>query len=245
MRELVFDTRTEAPRQVGQGMASNTLKSAGRRVLPLLRAGAELIRFRTLRAPWIAAKSVAARAVWKIDVASFLTLGMYDVPVGRWRDSMAFTADLEPVLRMINWQGDGKRLTVDKLITAERLAQADIPSAPLIAVVGRDGAAHPHAGRFARWSTLDEIARALPSCPDRLFVKPATGWRGAGIIGPERHAGRWTVSGGTMSDRELALHLLETAPPSGLLVQDRTGSQAASAGPPCPLEAGAESRGPA
>jgi hypothetical protein len=148
-------------------------------------------------------------------------LGLHDQPMRRWADSLEYYTGLEPVLRMINWQGEGKRLTIDKLITAERLAAAEIPSAPLIAVVGRNSAAHPHGGRFPQWSSADEIARALPSCPDRLFVKPATGWRGDGIFGPERRHAGWAVSGRMMSDRELAEHLLATAPLSGWLVQKR------------------------
>jgi hypothetical protein len=149
---------------------------------------------------------------------------MHDQPARRWPDSLEYFAGLEPVLRMINWQGDGKRLTVDKLITAERLAAAGIPSAPLIAVIGRDAAAHPHGGRFSQWSEVEEIAAALPSCPASLFVKPATGWRGEDVLGPERHDGAWTVEGRTMSGCELAQHLLRTAPTSGLLLQERVRS---------------------
>jgi hypothetical protein len=190
----------------------------------LARIKAELIRHRRRRALLITVKCALARSIWAIDAPKFLMLGMYDQPMRRWADSMDYHTGLEPVLRMINWQGDGKQLTVDKLITAERLAMAGITSAPLIAVIGRDSVAHPHGGCFPQWSSADEIARALPSCPDHLFVKPAIGWRGDGILGPERRYNRWAVSGKTMSDRELAEHLLQTAPPSGLLLQKRVRS---------------------
>jgi hypothetical protein len=89
---------------------------------------------------------------------------------------------------------------------------------------GRDSAAHPHGGRFPQWSSADEIASGLAACPDRLFCKPATGWHGDGAIGPERRDGGWAVAGRTMSDRELAAHLLESAPPHGSLLQERVRS---------------------
>ena len=205
-------------------MALNRLARLGKKSIGVPRIAGELIRHRGLAAPMIAAKCALARVFWGSDVKTFLMLGMHDQPMRRWADSLDYRTGLEPVLRMINWQGDGKRLTVDKVITAERLAEAAIASAPLIAVIGRDSAAHGHAGRFTQWSDVDEIAVALPSCPDRLFVKPVAGWRGTGVLGPERRDGGWAVSGTTMSDRQLAEHLVETAPPTGFLLQERVRS---------------------
>lgn len=187
----------------------------------LARISAELIRYRAPIALFIAAKALLARELWGIDATSFLMLGLHDQRMGRWAESMRYMRELEPGLRTINWQGDGKRLTVDKLITAERLAQAGIASAPLIAVIGRDGAAHPHAGLFPLWSSAEDVAAGLAACPARLFVKPANGWRGDGVLGPERRERGWHVDGTTVSDRELAQRLLAQAPPVGSLLQER------------------------
>jgi hypothetical protein len=186
--------------------------------------GVELLRHRRLRALPIAARLAAARGLWGIDASAFLMLGMHEQPIRRWSDKVSYRSELEPVLRTINWAEGAKRLTVDKLVTAARFAQAGIASAPLIAVIGRDVAAHPLEGAFAHWTDIDEIARALPGCPERLLVKPATGWRGTGIFGPERNGGGWAVFDETMSDRQLAEHLLKTAPPSGWLLQERVRS---------------------
>lgn len=182
---------------------------------------AELIRYRAWTAPAITAKALLARGFWGIEVTRFLMLGMHAQRMSRWAECMGYLTDLEPGLRTLNWQGNGKRLTVDKLITAERLVQAGIPSAPLIAVIGRDGNAHPHAGSFPVSSSAEDVVRVLASCPDRIFVKPATGWRGDGVFGPERRNGEWTLSGTAISARELADRLLAAAPPAGLLLQER------------------------
>ncbi|MET0986535.1 MAG: sugar-transfer associated ATP-grasp domain-containing protein [Steroidobacteraceae bacterium] len=142
---------------------------------------------------------------------------------------MSYLVDLEPGLRTINWQGDGKTLTVDKLITAERCLQKRVPAAPLIAVIGRDSAAHPHQGLFPQLSSAREITSTLAECPDQLFVKPATGWRGDGIFGAERSGTDWKVGTETLSPDALATRLLAAAPPSGLLLQGRVRSHHALA----------------
>ena len=206
-------------------MASSSLANARK----VARLSAELLRYRRATAPAIAAKAVLARSVWGIDVTRFLMVGMYEQSMSRWGDSMSYLVDLEPGLRTINWQGDGKTLTVDKLITAERCLQKDIPSAPLIAVIGRDGTAHPHQGLFPQLSSEREIAATLAECPERLFVKPATGWRGDGIFGAERSGNEWKVGAETLSTTALAARLLAAAPPSGLLLQGRVRSHGALA----------------
>jgi hypothetical protein len=205
-------------------MASRVSPNLAERVSKLAGTGAELVRHRGPAAPLIAAKMLLARGLWGIHVPTFLMLGMYEQPMRLWGDSIEFGAGLDPVLRIINWQGDGRRLNRDKLITAERLAENGIAGAPLIAYIGRDSTAHPHGGRFAQWSCVDEIVRALPSCPDHLYVKPAIGAHGHDVLGPERCDGGWEVSGRTMTDRELAEHLLVTAPAAGWLLQERVRS---------------------
>lgn len=183
----------------------------------------ELLRHRRGAAPRIAAKAMLAR-FRGIELSRFLMLGMYNQRIARWADCMGYIADLEPGLRTINWSSDGKRLTVDKLITAERFAEASIPSAPLIAVIGRDAAAHPHQHRFPVLTSIDQIATVLAVAPDKLFAKPATGWRGDGVMGPQRTPQGWRVSDQRLSDRELAARLLKAAPKSGLLLQTRVQS---------------------
>ncbi|MET0658299.1 MAG: sugar-transfer associated ATP-grasp domain-containing protein [Steroidobacteraceae bacterium] len=206
-------------------MASPPLENARK----VARLSAELLRYRRATAPAIAAKAVLARSVWGIDVTRFLMVGMYDQSMSRWRDSMGYLVDLEPGLRTINWQGDGKTLTVDKLITAERCLQKGIPAAPLIAVIGRNREAHPHQGLFPQLSSAREISSILAECPDQLFVKPATGWRGDGIFGAERSGSKWKVGAETLSADALTSRLLAAAPPSGLLLQGRVRSHRALA----------------
>lgn len=192
----------------------------------LARLSAELIRHRSSMAPSIAAKAVIARGVWGIETTRFLMSGLYNQRMSRWPESMGYLMELEPGLRTINWQQNGKNLTVDKLITAERFANVGIPSAPLIAVVGRDCNAHPCEGLFPNLTTVEEVARTLAAAPDHLFAKPATGWRGDGVMGPERHANGWNLDGASLSDLELAQRLLKAAPPAGLLLQARVRSHA-------------------
>lgn len=181
----------------------------------------ELTRDRATAAPAIATKLVMARSLYGIGAARFLMLGLYDQPMHHWSDSMSYFKDIEPGLRTLNWQGDGRRLTVDKLITTERFAKTGLPTARLLGVIGRDRAAHPHDGLFPILSTVDEVAAVLAAAPDRLFVKPATGWRGQGAVGPERRNGQWCVRDERLSDRELATRLVAAAPPTGLLLQER------------------------
>lgn len=181
----------------------------------------ELISDRGATAPSILGKLLLARGLYGIGTTRFLMLGMYGQPMKRWPESMSYFKDIEPGLRTLNWQGQGQRLTVDKLVTTERFAKAGIPTARLLAIIGRNSSSHPHEGLFPSLSNIDEVTSILASAPDRLFIKPATGWRGQGAMGPERHEGRWLVQGETLTDRELAQRLVSTAPPTGLLLQER------------------------
>jgi hypothetical protein len=188
---------------------------------------AELARFQRLNGVATMRKALAARILLGVGPESFLMLGMGDKPRRVWRDWMSYFSELEPGLRTINWRGDGKRLTVDKLATAERLHQAGLPAAPILAVVGRDADAHPHLGQFAAPTGLEELVAMVGSWPDRLFVKPADGWRGDGIFGPERHGGSWLLEDRELSDRQLAKLLLTRSSGAGLLVQERLASHQA------------------
>lgn len=187
----------------------------------LTQLSTELIQDRHAAAPVIATKLLLARGMWGIGTARFLMLGMYDQKIGRWSDSMSYFKDIEPGLRILNWQGDGRRLTVDKLITTERFMQAGIPTANLLAVIGRNTATHPHAGMFQNLHSVEDVVQLLASAPDRLFIKPATGWRGEGAMGPTRSNGLWMVRTEQLTERELASRLLSQVPPGGWLVQER------------------------
>src|SRR5687768_11542722 len=175
------------------------MASSGTIIQRFAQLSGEVIRDRGAATPMIAAKLILARGLWGIGAARFLMLGLYAQKMDRWADTMSYLKHTEPGLRVINWRGDGRRLTVDKLITTERFSQANIPTARLIGVIGRDRNAHPHEGLFPVLSTVDELAAALASCPDHVFVKPATGWRGQGAMGPERREGKWRVSGATLT----------------------------------------------
>jgi hypothetical protein len=189
----------------------------------------ELARFQGLKAAATMRKALTARILWGVEPESFLMLGMANAPSRAWRDWMSYFGELEPGLRTINWRGDGKRLTVDKLATAERLLQAAIPAAPILAVVGRDASAHPHLGQFASPASLEELTAAVASWPNQLFVKPADGWRGDGIFGPERQGDSWLVEEKRLSNRQLAKLLRSRSSGAGLLVQERLTSHPALA----------------
>lgn len=203
------------------------MASSGSIVQRFAQLSSEVIRDRGAATPMIAAKLILARGLWGIGAARFLMLGLYEQKMDRWAETMSYLKHTEPGLRAINWRGEGRRLTVDKLVTTERFAQANIPSARLIAVIGRDRTAHAHDGMFPTVSSAEELAAMLASCPDQVFVKPATGWRGQGAMGPQRREGKWWVSGAGMTDRELAERLVNSAPPSGLLLQERLRSHPA------------------
>ena len=195
------------------------------RLLHLLRKGqmmsAELIRHQRLGCAATLSKAAAARVIRGVEPESFLMLGMEKLPAAAWGDWMSYFGELEPGLRAINWRGEGKRLTVDKLATAERLTEASIPGPRLLAVIGRDTEAHPHRGIFPHLTTAEAVLDAIPAWPDEVFVKPADGWRGDGILGPERTPSGWSVDARNLADAELAALLIDRATGAGLLVQER------------------------
>ena len=173
------------------------------------------------------AKATRARVRHGVDPAAFLMLDLQDDPASSWGDWLSYPDELEPGLRTINWAGEGKRLTVDKLVMAERLLEAGIAAPHIHAVVGRDRRAHPHEGRFPALDGVDAVVEAMAAWPDKLFVKPADGWRGDGIFGPERAESGWVVDGQAQSDRQLAERLVREASGAGLLVQERLASDPA------------------
>lgn len=203
------------------------------RLLSLVRkAGsmsAELARYQQFRGAATMRKALTARVLWGVEPESFLMLGMAEAPSRTWRDWMSYFGELEPGLRAINWRGNGKRLTVDKLATAERLLETGIAAAPILAAVGREADTHPHLGRFPTPSSLEDIVAAVASWPDRLFVKPADGWRGDGIFGPERQGDSWLVEEQKLSSRQFAELLRSRGSGAGLLVQERLTSHPALA----------------
>ncbi|HEU4604341.1 MAG TPA: sugar-transfer associated ATP-grasp domain-containing protein [Steroidobacteraceae bacterium] len=191
------------------------------RIKRAAQVSAELISLGPFDAPRAALKTLLARGFWDIEASRFLMLGLHDVHMRRWSDSMNYWRELEPGLRTINWQGDARRLTVDKLITAERLAARGLPFIAPIAVIGRDSVRHPHHDRFPHINTVEELARVLASAPPQLFAKPADGWRGTGVFGPERCGENWQLESEVLSDAQLAQRLLAAAGSSGLLLQRR------------------------
>lgn len=169
----------------------------------------------------IAAKALVARTLYGISLKHFFSLRVYERPVGDWPDYMSYFGELEPGLRTLNWRGDGKAITVDKLGTAEHLTKCGIRNAPLLACIGRDRKAHPFRTRFPAPSSPAEIEPLLAGCADDLFVKPAMGWRGKGVFRLDRAPDGWIVEDRLLTDGEAATLLLERAPPPGLLVQRR------------------------
>lgn len=198
-----------------------------KRVQRLGRISGEILRHERLRGPATLAKVLAARAGWGIEIEAFLMQGLDRRPAGAWRDSISYLNELEPGLRTLNWQGEGKQLTVDKLRTAERLADTGLPAPSLIAVVGRDHDSCPDQGLFKSFRSVVDLVPDLVKWPDDLFIKPATGWRGEGIFGARRSGENWLVDGRLESNDRFADILFERAPPAGLLVQRRLRSHPA------------------
>jgi putative polysaccharide biosynthesis protein len=190
---------------------------------------AELMSSRPTAAPRIAVKAVLARTFWGIEATRFLMLGLHDERMNRWSDCMSYLLDLEPGLRTINWQGEGRRLTVDKLITAERLATSGLPFVAPLAVIGRDSIKHPHGGKFPTVNTVEQLVPVLAAARTNLFAKPTDGWRGSGVLGPERRDDGWQLGSELLSHTQLAQRLLAAARPSGLLLQKRIRSHRALA----------------
>lgn len=157
---------------------------------------AELIRHRRASAIPTISKALLARISRGIDVESFAMLGLQESPASSWPDWMSYYNELEAGLRALNWQGDGKRLTVDKLATAERLADAGIAAPHIYAVIGRDRSVHPHKDLFPAPDSVEAILARLGEWPDALFVKPADGWQAKASSGRNAAtaAGRWEES---------------------------------------------------
>ena len=175
------------------------------RALALLRTlkslSAEVIRHEPRGAVSIMSKAARARIAHGVDPKAFLMLSMHKKPSSSWSDWLSYDDELEPGLRALNWQGDGKRLTVDKLATAERLSSRGLAIPKIYAVIGRDEAANLPAKDYPSLHSVEEVLAAIPGWPERCFVKPANGWQGQGVLGPERSAGGgWSVEGKHLSD---------------------------------------------
>ena len=179
----------------------------------------ELIAHRGLEAPMIATKAAVGRLVYKVDLERFFLMRLHDEPMSRWPDYLSYFGELEPGLRTLNWDGEGKHLTVDKLCTAERLVSHGIPTIPILACVGRDPAARASAQPFPALNSTESLRAFLGDFTEDIFVKPAAGWRGEGIFKLERRSDGWAIDHTRVDHTAAAEFLLEHAPPSGLLLQ--------------------------
>lgn len=168
----------------------------------------------------IAAKAILASAQG-INIERFFLQRIFDSPRRTWSEYMQYYGELEPGLRTLNWQGEAKRLTLDKLSTAERLVKHNIPTAPIIMCVGRDVESFATDGLFPTLSCPSAIGSLLARYSDDLFVKPSVGWRGQQIFTLARRDSSWAIEHCFLSEEEAAALLLDRAPSSGLLVQKR------------------------
>lgn len=159
-----------------------------------------------------------ARLYHGISLELFFLQRMYRRPMGSWSDYMSYLPDLEPGLRTLNWNGDGKKLTVDKVSSAARLSERGVAVAPTLAIVGRYEKRRPGEDTL-RLGEPGEVTNFLDSCTGNLFIKPASGWRGEGIFKLDRLANGWDLDGEILSDADVASLLIERAPDSGLLIQ--------------------------
>lgn len=178
----------------------------------------ELIRDAPFQAASLTAKALVGRLYHGISLELFFLQRMYQQPVRNWTDYMSYLPDLEPGLRTLNWNGEGKRLTVDKLSSSVRLAECGVAVAPTLACVGRRETG-PEGEDVLLLESPEAVARFLDCRSDNLFIKPASGWRGEGIFKLEHLNGGWGLDGKVLSKAEAAALLVDRAPDSGLLIQ--------------------------
>lgn len=167
------------------------------------------------------ARLINARLVSGIGPRAALLSGLADRPFRDAYETIPYWSRLHPALRLLNWSADGGRLIEDKLVTAERYAAHGIAAAPIVAVVGRDEALHPHGGRFPAVNDLAGVVDVLAQAPDELIIKPAAGSRGGDVRAAVRQGGAWVVDGLRLSSHQLAGQLLAAGEPAGLLIQPR------------------------
>lgn len=186
----------------------------------------EVLRHRPLHAPGILAKALNAWAVGGHGPKKTIVSGLWMQPTSAARDYVAYWGEgqLHQALRLVNWQGAGRRLVEDKLVMAERHLEAGVATAPIIAVVGRDEALHPHQDHFRILHNRDAVVDALAAAPGELIVKPAGGSRGGEVRSLKRTDAGWLFSDALLDAASLADHLLQAAPPEGTLIQRRLNS---------------------
>lgn len=184
-----------------------------------LESGLEVLRHQPLRAPEILTKLVLGRTLYAMGPEQFFLYDLHNRPLRSWRDYRKWLSPFGAMMRAVNWAADAN-LSNDKVRTAARCADRDIPDIPILAVVGRDPSL-PDGERFRALNGTDELGAFLrgAECPDRLYVKPARGSCGKGQYMLARHGDMWTTGGRTLAPVELAALLLEAAPMYGLAVQ--------------------------
>ena len=189
----------------------------------------EAVRHKPLGFPNLVLKTMIARARWGFEPGRTVMSGLYLRPASAGKDYLKYHGELEPGLQLINWQNGGDRLVEDKVLSAERFVRSGIATAPIIAVIGRNEALHPHGGLFPLVQTRSEIVDVLAASPDEIFLKPADGRRGSGAVTPVRSGRGWRVGEDFLTPDELASRLLGEATPQGLLLQPRLKTHAALA----------------
>lgn len=189
---------------------------------------AEVVRGQPHQAPRILAAAINARIRGKLHPDKVTASGLWRQPFSSVGDYVAYwgESELHKTLRLVNWQGEGRRLVEDKLVTAERYVREGIVTLPILAVVGRDEQAHPHDGLFPSLNSELEVASILRNRTDELIVKPAGGSRGGDVQALRRSGERWVLGDEELGLDELARRLLQTPPSEGLLLQPRLRSHA-------------------
>jgi hypothetical protein len=158
----------------------------------------------------------------------FFLYDLHNRPFSSWADYRKWQSPFRAMMRAINWAAD-ESLSNDKVRSAARCADHDIPDIRILCTIGRDPGL-PDSGRFRALNTAEGIEAYLrgPDCPAQLYVKPADGSSGKGQYALKRVGDDWTME----DDRarppaEVAAALLAAAPASGLIVQPHLRNHAA------------------
>lgn len=171
----------------------------------------EVARDEFFRAPEILSKLMRARSLHGYGPDTFFLYDLHNRPEESWGDYFPHKAELGPLLRSVNRNDDHGRITIDKLLSTEKLQQAGVGAPPILAVIGRDLSLHPVRTQIPVLNGNADLESFLdrPECPGWLFSKPVGGQEGAGAFVAARHEGRWHVQEKELSSGEFAGLLLD------------------------------------
>lgn len=187
-----------------------------------IRASVEVARRSPKQLPITVWRLLMARARHRAGPEAFFLYRMNERPSNEWSTFMPMYPAFVKAIKAINWRSD-RYLADDKIRTDQRCQAFDIPTIPVLAIVGKSRQVDE---AYPSFSTESQIEQFLVSRPldDDLFVKPVRDFGGKGLIALSRRRGIWMLGEEVESVGEIARRLLESSPEHGLLVQPRVQS---------------------